>query len=526
MEKIVCGAYEIEKLNIKDIAGYFERAFNNPVVKKMLNGSSSLSQASSNFEHFGNMLQGYVTATGDLSETMIETLANDFEKYSHKISQPVNTNKIDGKQIYFAEYVMPYVMSHHMNKQGLKEPLNFEQTAIVLKSTRLNCDNNQFLTHSFNGALLEDIKRDGLDIHKEKFKEEYDTLRSVGLFQPYQTGNLLFCELSKASFGYAQYAPERLVYSLGGNISSHDESHTISEHFTESFKNHLQSKNLSPEQYSKVFAAGKKMIDFYFGKDIKSAIAFKESNERVYTEENNYAHRELKYALTDWQLASKIERQCQSQDLQELNDKFKKAVNDIKSTGSYKKMDAFITEFNLHFPDDKTFQTILKNATIKAVTNDCLNNFTYNGCADGYRIEGGKLGVDKFSVAVIPNPIEQYVQNERLMIAIEKEKCIAQSYNKELYEKKYAYEVKSGRTPKESFEEYCANNHSNTYFLTSRVNGLRIDNPKYTAWKKEKGYSDPNSDISKNLEKQIINKRIINKRKQNPSTPRQSINSF
>ena len=57
MKKIVCGTNEIEKLSKEDIAGYFERAFNNPVVKKMLNGSSSLSQASSNFEHFGNILQ-------------------------------------------------------------------------------------------------------------------------------------------------------------------------------------------------------------------------------------------------------------------------------------------------------------------------------------------------------------------------------------------------------------------------------------------------------------------------------------
>ena len=63
------------------------------------------------------------------------------------------------------------------------------------------------------------LKKEGLDISKEKFKEEYAILRNVGLFQPYQTGNLLFCELSKASFGYAQYAPERLIYSLGGNIA-------------------------------------------------------------------------------------------------------------------------------------------------------------------------------------------------------------------------------------------------------------------------------------------------------------------
>ena len=521
MEKIVCGMYEIKKLSLDDIAGYFERAFNNPVVKKMLNNSPSLSKASSNFEHFGNMLQAYVTSTGDLSDTMIETLANDFEKYSYKISQSVNTSKIDGKQMYFADHLMPYIMQHHMDRLGLKEPLNLEQTTKVLKSIRLNCANNQFLTHSFNGALLEDIKRDGLDIHKEKFKKEYAILQSIGIFQPFQTGNLLFCELSKASFGYAKYTPERLAMSLAGDINSHDEYHTINEYFTESFKSCLQSKNLSTEQYSNAFTAGKRMIDFYFGKDIKSVIAFKESSRRIYTEENDYAHAELKYALTDWMLSSKIEKQCLDKNLQELNDEFKKAVEDIKSTGSYKKMDDFIIKFSAQFPDDKIFQTILKNAIIKAVTNHCLNNFTYNGCADGYIIDGGKLETDKFSLAVIPNPIDQYIKNERLMIAIEKEKSIARAYNKELYEQKYVYEIKLGRQPIESFDEYCINNFSNTYFLTSRENGVLIENPKYTAWKKEKGYNDPNSDASKKLES-----RIISKRKRERATPPPITHSF
>ena len=223
MQKIRWDKYEIEKLSKEDISSYFEMAYNNPIVKNMLNSSSSLSRATSNFQNFGNVLQAYVTATGDMSEEMVEKLATDFIKYSDKIYQAPNHNKkMEGIQVFFADHVLPSIMQHHMQKQGMKEPLTLEQTAVILKSIELNCANNRFHTHSFNGALLNEIQTNGFDINKELFQEEYKILRSVGMYQPYQTGNLLFCELSKASFGYAVYAPERLV-----SVQSHPVEMTL-----------------------------------------------------------------------------------------------------------------------------------------------------------------------------------------------------------------------------------------------------------------------------------------------------------
>ena len=82
-------------------------------------------------------------------------------------------------------------------------------------------------------------------------------------------------------------------------------------------------------------------------------------------------------------------------------------------------------------------------------------------------------------------------------------------------------EIKTGRQPSETFDEYCANNYSNTYFLTARKNGVIKENPKYTMWKKRKGYNDPNSEASKNLEKEIMSKR--NEKRASPTI---LINSF
>ena len=76
MQKIKWDKYEIEKLSKEDISSYFEMAYNNPIVKNMLNSSSSLSRATSNFQNFGNVLQAYVTATGDMSEEMVAYTKN------------------------------------------------------------------------------------------------------------------------------------------------------------------------------------------------------------------------------------------------------------------------------------------------------------------------------------------------------------------------------------------------------------------------------------------------------------------
>ncbi len=273
MQKIDCGKYRISKLSKEDIASYFEKAYRHPAVKNMLNTSLTLEKTQSNFKYFGNILQAYVTATGDLSDDMIEKLADDFKNHSDKISQSVDENKLDGEQKYFAEYVMPYVVSHHAQRYKMKEPLSLADIALILQSIRINCKNNRFRTHSFNGALYEEIKNNGFDITKELFVEEYKILKEAGLYQPYQTGNLLFCELSKATLGYAQYTPERLHYSVGRD-SEQKETETINDFYTRSLTETVVAKGFDKETQKKVMEVGKRIIDFYCKNDQQSVIAF------------------------------------------------------------------------------------------------------------------------------------------------------------------------------------------------------------------------------------------------------------
>lgn len=88
-------------------------------------------------------------------------------------------------------------------------------------------------------------------------------------------------------------------------------------------------------------------------------------------------------------------------------------------------------------------------------------------------------------------------------IANKKNNMIYEEYNYSLYEKKYALELKTGREPKESFQDYLkSNGGNNTVFYGDGERGLLIrkENSDFTRWKKEKGYDNQNSDASKKLD--------------------------
>ncbi len=77
------------------------------------------------------------------------------------------------------------------------------------------------------------------------------------------------------------------------------------------------------------------------------------------------------------------------------------SVQEMMTSGNCDAMDQFITKFNSRYPNNGIFEAPLKRAMTKEITKNCLNNFTYNGFADGYRIESGKLKPSEFSLACI-----------------------------------------------------------------------------------------------------------------------------
>lgn len=107
METII-GGYKISKISAGEMANYFERAFSRSSVKEMISNAAFLSAGEGAYKNFGNILQAYTSATGDLSDETIDRLAKDFETNGQKCNAPLNNDlKLEGIQVYFGEHVMP-----------------------------------------------------------------------------------------------------------------------------------------------------------------------------------------------------------------------------------------------------------------------------------------------------------------------------------------------------------------------------------------------------------------------------------
>lgn len=246
--------FEIVSISADDMADFISRAFSSDSVRKMLKEEDSLYHAEELFQKFGNVLQAYASSTGDLYDDSIKSLAEDMQKHKDILRKPFdNSKKLEAEQIYFGKYVMPKIIDFYCKKNNISQPLTISDTLKVMAAVENNSKNNRFKTHSFNGSLLPEIKKNGLDISNEMFKEEYRVLASANMMQPYQKGNLLFCELSKASFGYALRAPERLVMSLSRYGHEQQNDQTTNSYLLEAIEKNYPKTKIYPKVTNKKF---------------------------------------------------------------------------------------------------------------------------------------------------------------------------------------------------------------------------------------------------------------------------------
>ena len=403
--------FEIVSISADDMADFMSRAFSSDSVRKMLEEEDSLYHAEELFQKFGNVLQAYASATGDLHDDSIKSLAEDMQKHKDILRKPFdNSKKLEAEQIYFGKYVMPKIIDFHCKKNNISQPLTISDTLKVMAAVENNSKNNRFKTHSFNGSLLPEIKKNGLDISKEMFKEEYGVLASANMMQPYQKGNLLFCELSKASFGYALRAPERLVMSLSRYGHEQQNDQTTNSYLLEAIEKKLsENENLSESDKQKVFAAGKKIVDFYFGEHNKSAIAFvKDAVSYEPVKPEKYAGL-LASRFSTYRFSSQLTTFLNQSNDTELSEKYTSAVAEFRQNKNSAPILKIADDFERKYPDSNLFRDETEIFKIKYMSEYGLNNFTYNGNADGYKIAGGKLSRDEFALAEFDNPVSVFV---------------------------------------------------------------------------------------------------------------------
>lgn len=412
MEKKQIGEFEVWDISADEMAGYLTRAFSRGAVKELLTSAESLSAAERRYQTLGSILQAYASATGDLSDKTVDTLAAEMSENSELLNEPYdNKRKLSAEQKYFGQFVMPKITQIHCQRLGLQEPLSFADSCKVLASVEAQSKNNTFKTHSFNGALLPEIKENGLDISKEKFHDEFAVLRQVGMYQPYQTGNLLFCELGKSTFGYTLRAPERIVMSLSTATGQQKDNQTIGEFLHQNLSENLQQKTgLSEAEKSQVRVAAEKIIDFYFGKEQKAAIAVvKDTGEHITAAEKYEPRLGSQFGAL---LGMRIEGFCrQNQDETSVR-QYQEAVAAFKENQQLDKLETFARDFTEKYPEGP-LKGVFETFMTKNMSESGLNNFTYEGNSDGYRVPGGKLAPDKFAVAEFENPINVYVGHQK-----------------------------------------------------------------------------------------------------------------
>lgn len=508
-------------LTTADVADYFGAAFNSDKMQKIITEASSLSKAGSYYKEAARMLLGYLEATGDTSSQGWGKILDDFALYKDEAGKGYdNKTGTEAWEKCFGTYVMPEILRFQLKKQNLDGLDEEQKLTKALEATFLQGMATKFYTHAFNGALGDDIKRDGLDISKEKFVEEYALFQKYGLQQVYKKGVLCVADMTPQGLEYALGVPERLSNTLNHCGAERQNNETRREFLSRALEGTLQQKTeLSPNEKVSLRQAGQKMIDFYTSKpgrqasiafikddvpqpDAENLARFCQSAQRTFMMTfqkgvSRYAT-ELKRLINDDEgLKTQLAEIAQSQ------------TGDDKLIG---KICRFCVDLNrrydnvpkpLKMQSENNFLSIpvIKDGLSRVISVHCLYNFAHGGYADGYEVPNGKIPAEKMSICSFDNPYDAYAiaqkTNERF------EQMMQTQYKKNVYKQKYAVEIRRGVQPKESFDEFCQVNPFLTRVMKPEENGVikTVEHPQFTAWKKKHQYDNPNSLQTINLKR-------------------------
>ncbi|MFI3242488.1 MAG: hypothetical protein R3Y43_07980 [Alphaproteobacteria bacterium] len=478
--------YKVIDVSNKDMADYLGEALNSPDFNALIASQENVNIASSSYEYVGHLLQAYLSATGDNSKESAIEIIKDFNENRALVNKEFNRDtRLEGLQVYFAEHLMPKILQNHAQKHNISDLNNIENLITLQESIYMQSRSNQFLTHSFNGALLEDVKEDGLDITQEKFIQEFADLKSAGVFQPYKTGTLCLCELSKATFGYA-YGPER-VASICRNFNvKQKEGQSLNSFYREGLEANLNAQDIDLETRRKAHYAGNKIIDYYFGNKTSCAIAFikdETSSKQAPKRVANVFLNNFNMIINTWS----------------LDDELKEKSNQAKENPTKRNIANYMLEYCQKNP---TGARKIKAALVASITANCLTNFVRNGNADGYDAPGGKIAAEELAICSFENPNNTY--NKEKKIKKEKTKQIEEEYAYETYKQKYAIFIKKGIQPRESLEDYIKN-MSAIIYDTKIIDGKKVkqESSDFMNWKKRVGYDNPKSEKSQALDKSV-----------------------
>lgn len=379
----------IKEISQEEMSKFLERIYENEDVKTAIFQSKNLPKAKLLTDYIGEFLVHYAVSTGDFSDEKISYLATHIAK-EYESASYIKKDEL------FDKTVAPVMIWQVAKDIGAKQPLSLQDMALVLYNIELQNKNNQFYTHSFNGALFDEVNQNGLDISKELFTDEFKLLSQIGISTPFATGKLLLCELSYASFGYLHSNPERIYMAFGGSIANQKDWQTQQEYLTECLFEKIEKSGLDETRKKEMLQTGKKIIDFYTKSDNVCMAVKKQANVGIRsTSSQNFFFNNL--SALGMNLPYKISKQLET-----------KKFSDACRAKDFDKVEQILQEWTNQFPEiAPIIEKEKMNSFSYALRMSALNNFS-TALADGKEVQGGKLRRSDFALSNFVDPVKTF----------------------------------------------------------------------------------------------------------------------
>jgi len=401
----------ITKISKEALADYLERIFQNETVIRVVSSSPATRLGRGNFERIAHILNSYARATGDLSDTSIERIALSYEQYydtykesTNSLTAPRELVKLKPIQKFFRDHVMDLIIGNHVQKLSIQFPLKINDMLMILAHINAQCNSNQFLTHTFPGALIGQIDAEGLDISRELFLKEYSVLAKIAGDSPFKKGVLCVCELSEATFGYGTIGPERFTMIANDPSCKREPYESNMEFYKRNLVAVLDRKGdqLTPEERALCLHAGDSIADFYYTNNQVGVAIIRAKDGKVdMTVDNKKSYllgplQAMKFSISAFLKADS-----------EIAELYERAVASVKGN-DYSAIDEFFAQCQQKYPENKIVNNFLRDSMCAAMTQLSLSNFMQS-YADGYPLPDGRLNRGAFSLAILPNPIDLVV---------------------------------------------------------------------------------------------------------------------
>ena len=409
MRKVNINNSVITLLENEDIASYIESIYLSQEMVELSKQGKSFKGVKQDSSILAEFLVRYAIATGDLSSESISKISKKFLERQEDFAKltlskcNIKTGKA-AKQILFEDVVIPEIVDVWAKKVGIKEPYKLKDQSKIASMVALQSQNNEFRTHSFNSAILEDVEKNGLDISKELFKDELQAFMPVGT-QAYKSGVLNTCELSEASFGYASIVPERVKNILSSGHDDQQVDETRHEYLTRCIDENLANSNLSPLQKSKLKADSKKIIDFYYGHESASIAIIRQNNKINSTFRN--CNPNMVSALSDFIRFPATQKMFNNLPA-DYRQKIKGLLTGRDANDAIKQLDMIFEEIRQNNPEcGQIINNITSYVAGSVFCSKALNNFLQS-TGTGFNIEGGRIDRNKFAIATYQDPAKMF----------------------------------------------------------------------------------------------------------------------